>query len=214
MKSVVDLFLVKDRTAVFWFTMACVSIVLCALFAQKIIKAVSIKPQYVIMDASGTYYLAPSVEFEKATSLHEAQTRLALETLFTRDAENLRFQDRATKLFTPDAIKQIQDEFLNPDEKPFKEQKVVQTVEVDEASIYKIDPRGVALTLAKGRLIRQSEFKGQSKTETLEIKAYFTWRINTSMATNGAFPTICYQIKSSDPKKLSEAKEQSQPKTP
>ena len=208
MKSVVDLFIVKDRTAIFWFTMACVSIVCCAIFVQKIVTAVRVKPQYVIMDASGTYYLAPSVEFEKAVALHEAQSRLALETLYSRDAELLRYQDRANKLFVPDAIKQIEEEFLKPDEKPFKEQKVVQTVEVDEASIYQIDPRGVALTFAKGRLIRQSEFKGQSKTETFEVKAYFTWRINTSMAVNGAFPTVCYKIKASDPKKSVETPDQ------
>jgi hypothetical protein len=206
MKSVVDLFIVKDRTAIFWFTMACVSIVGCALFVQRMIAAVQKKPQYVIMDASGTYYLAPSVEFEKARDLHVKQTQLAMETLYTRDADNLRFGARLKKLFSGDAINQIQTEFLAPDAKPFTEQKIVQTIEVEEADIYKnqIDSRGIAITRGKGKLTRRGTFKGQEKTEVLEVEAFFWWRINGRMADNGAFPTYCYRIKAADPKKAAE----------
>src|SRR6188768_3133962 len=120
MKSVVDLFIVKDRTAIFWFTMACVSIVSCALFVQRIVAAIQQKPQYVIMDARGTYYLAPSVEFEKATDLHIKQTQLAMETLYTRDVDELRFAPRLKKLFSGDARTQIEREFLAPDAGPFR----------------------------------------------------------------------------------------------
>lgn len=206
MKSVVDLFIVKDRTAIFWFTMACVSIVCSVIFVQRIIAAVSTKPQYVIMDAGGTYYLAPSVEFEKARELHQAQTRLAMETLYTRDADLLRYASRQKKLFSEDAIKQIKQDFLGPDEKPFKEQQIVQTIRVEEADVYKnnIDPRGMAITQGKGRLTRQSNFKGKTKTEVLDVEVFFWWRINTRMAENGAFPTYCYRIKASDPKKVAE----------
>src|SRR5580704_5627889 len=156
MKSVVDLFIVKDRTAVFWFTMACVSIVCSAIFVQRVLAAINTKPQYVIMDASGVYYLAPSVDFEKARALHVAQTRLAMETLYTRDLDVLRFDARSKKLFTPDAIIQMRKDLLYPDAKPFSEQKVHQTIEIDEADIFKnkIDPSGVAITYAKGRLER------------------------------------------------------------
>jgi hypothetical protein len=207
MKSVVDLFVLKDRTAIFWFTMACVSIVCSALFVQRMIAAIRNKPQYVIMDASGVYYLAPSVEFEKAKDLHEAQTRLAMETLYTRDYargdEPMLFGNRVKKLFMPTAIRQIQDEFLTPDAKPFKEQKVHQTVEIEEAGIYKnkIDPRGQAITYAKGKLYRQGTLKGQEKTDVYTVQAFFFWRINAKMADNGAFPTVCYKIQASDPKK-------------
>lgn len=203
MKSVVDLFVVKDRTAIFWFTMACVSIVGSAIFVQRMLAAISTKPQYVIMDANGTYYLAPSVEFEKARSLHVAQTRLAMETLYTRDLDQMRFAARAKKLFTRDAIDQIHHDVLDPDANPFKEQKVEQTVEVTEADIFKnkIDPRGAAITYAKARLTRNSKFKGQAKTETFTVECFFFWRINTRMADNGGFPTFCYQIKANEPKK-------------
>ena len=203
MKSVVDLFVLKDRTAIFWFTMACVSIVCSALFVQRMLAAIRNKPQYVLMDASGVYYLAPSVEFEKATDLHVAQTRLAMETLYTRDLDQLRFDNRVKKLFMPDAIKQIRNDFLYPDSKPFSEQKVHQTVEIEEAGIYKnkIDPRGVAITRAKGKLIRKGTFKGQENTDIYDVEAFFYWRINNKMADNGAFPTVCYRIQAADPKK-------------
>src|SRR5882757_5060917 len=200
MKSVVDLFVVKDRTAIFWFTMACVSIVCSALFVQRMLAAINTKPQYVIMDASGVYYLAPSVEFEKAKSLHVAQTRLAMETLYTRDLDQVRFNERMKKLFSKDTINDIEKDLLNPDAKPFREQKVHQTIEVTEADIYKgkIDPRQ-AITYVKGTITRQITFKGQSKTDILTVEVFFFWRLNTKMADNGAFPTFCYKIQASDP---------------
>jgi hypothetical protein len=204
MKSVVDLFVLKDRTAIFWFTMACVSIVCSALFVQRMMAAIRNKPQYVLMDANGVYYLAPSVEFEKATDLHVAQTRLAMETLYTRDGEKLHFEDRVKKLFTKDAIAQIKNDFLYPDSKPFRDQQVHQTVEIDEAGVYgnKIDPQGMAITRAKGTLHRQLTFKGLAKTDVYDVEAFFFWKINTKMADNGAFPTVCYKIQlKSDPKK-------------
>jgi len=204
MKSVVDLFVVKDRTAIFWFTVACVSIVCSALFVQRMLAAIRTKPQYVIMDNAGVYYLAPSVEFEKAKDLHEAQTRLAMETLYTRDLDQMKFNDRARKLFTKDAISQIHKDLLVPDATPFREQQVHQTVEVEEAGIYKnkIDPRGVAISYAKAKLTRESKFKGQSKTETFTVDCYFFWRLNARMADNGLFPTVCYKITASEPKKV------------
>ncbi|HSI64229.1 MAG TPA: hypothetical protein VLE43_13970 [Candidatus Saccharimonadia bacterium] len=206
MKSVVDLFVVKDRTAIFWFTMACVSIVCSAIFVQRVITAVQVKPQYVIMDSTGSYYLAPSVEFEKARDLHAAQTRLAMETLFTRGPEALTYDSRLKKLFRPEAITQIRKDLLIPDEKPFREQQMTQSIEIEEAGVYKnlIDPRGLAVTFAKGKLTRQGTFKGQAKTEVLEVECYFWWRINTRMAENGLFPTVCTKFTSSDPKRPGE----------
>jgi hypothetical protein len=207
MKSVVDLFVVKDRTAIFWFTVACMSIVCSAIYVQRVITAVQVKPQYVIMDATGGYYLAPSVEFEKATELHAGQTRLAMETLYDRGPEALTFDSRLKKLFTPAAISQIRKDLLIPDEKPFREQKMTQTIEIEEAGVYKnlVDPRGQAVTHAKAKLTRSGTFKGQAKTEVLDVDVFFWWRINTRMAENGLFPTVCTKFKASDPKRPNEA---------
>jgi hypothetical protein len=207
MKSVVDLFVVKDRTAIFWFTMACVSIVCSAIFVQRVITAVQVKPQYVIMDSTGSYFLAPSVEFEKARELHAAQTRLAMEALYTRGPEELTYGSRLKKLFRQEAITQVTKDLVRPDEKPFREQKMTQTIEIEEAGVYKtlVDPRGQAVTYAKGKLTRQGTFKGQAKTEVLEVECYFWWRINTRMADNGLFPTVCTRFKASDPKRPGEA---------
>jgi hypothetical protein len=204
MKSVVDLFVVKDRTAIFWFTVACASVVANVVFIHQMVATVAEKPQYVIMDGAGNYYVAPSVEFEHAGELHAAQTRLAVETLYSRGPEKLEYPHRLERLFTPEALGQIRGELFSPDERPFREQQIHQTVEILEAGVYKdkIDPRGMAITHSKALLTRHSTFQGQEKTEVFEMEIYLWWRLNPDMARNGRFPTVCFQIKFADPVKL------------
>ena len=201
MKNVVDLFIVKDRTDIFWFTMACASILCSAIYVKTVIAAVQKKPQYVIMDGTGVYYLAPSVEFEGAKELHLAQTRLAMETLYTRTPQNLVFKNRINRLFIGEGVEMVNNEFKT-DAKKFVEEERSQTIDVyEEPTIYKIDPRGQAITHAKGRIIRHSTFKGQKKTEVLYVDNYFYWKMNARMVDNILFPTACFKMKLSDPAK-------------
>lgn len=207
MKNVVDLFIAKDRTAIFWFTVACASILCSAIYVQRVIKAVQTKPQYVIMDGNGVYYLAPSVEFEKATELHVAQTRLAMETLYVRNPQTLVFKNRVSRLFFADGVKMVDNEFRAEAER-FADEQITQTLDIYEApTIYKIDgSRGQAITHAKGKLTRNSTFKGQKKTEVLYVDNYFYWKMNARMSENSWFPTVCFKMQLSEPAKQPQTK--------
>jgi hypothetical protein len=198
MKNVVDLFVAKDRTALFWFILACASMLLSALYARSIISAVQTKPQYVIMDGAGIYYLAPSVEFAQATALHHAQARLAMETLYTRTPEGLPLGNRLTKMFTKPARDLVKAE-LAKDEKKFETQKITQSVQDIQVLIGKVDPNGFIETRVSAKLTRQGTFDGKQQTKVFSVKAAFGWILNTSMAANGGYPTVCNIVVTGDP---------------
>jgi hypothetical protein len=203
MKNVVDLFIAKDRTALFWFMIACSSMLLSALYAISVISAVRTKPQYVIMDGAGIYYLAPSVEFAQATEMHLAQTRMAMETLYTRTPKTLPLGERLNKMFMKNAREMVKAE-LNKEANKFETQKIYQTVEVEQPTLGRIDPNGFIETRATAKLTRRGTFDGKEQTKQYTVKAAFGWILNTSMATNGGYPTVCSLVITGDPVELPE----------
>jgi hypothetical protein len=201
MKNLVDLFVAKDRTAVFWFVMACASIVCSAIYTRTVIADVRTKPQYVIMDGNGIYYKAPSVEFAQAEALHLAQSRLAMETIYTRTPRNVVFDERVPRLFYASAKDGFYKE-ITTEAKKFEEEERSQTVEVTSVEVMPGYPKSVAVVRAKGIITRHSIFKGKEKTEQFTVNNQFVWILNPNMETNGGFPTLCYQMLLSDPKKV------------
>lgn len=206
MKNVVDLFIAKDRTAVFWFTMACVAILCCGVYISAVITNVARKPQYVIMDGNGVYYLVPSVEFEAATDLHLMQTRLAMETIYSREPAKLVHEDRLGRLFLKKANGQLADE-LKKDAKKFKEEQTQQTIEITDVKLYRKTPRsappkGYEVTEGRGILTRRGTYGGRPLVETLTVTCRFAWRVNPAMANNGGYPTLCMEVFFVEQKKL------------
>lgn len=202
MKTVVDLFIAKDRTALFWFTMACAAILCSGIYISKMVGDVSKKPQYVIMDGNGVYYLVPSVEFELATDLHIAQTKLVMETIYNRLPSKLVFEDRVNRLFYKGGIEQLKTELLK-DSKKFKEEQREQTIEITDIKVVSVKSSSV-VTEGRGILTRRSTYGGREQVETLTVAGRFGWIMNPSMAANGLFPTVCVQILLGDPKKVEE----------
>jgi len=193
MKGVVDLFIAKDKIAVFWFLVTCGVIVGAAWYLDKSIKEVHSKPQFVIMDSAGVYYLAPTVDFENAVELHAAQTRLAMETLFNRGPNGLDSPKRLPKLFAPKAIEFIAEE-MKGEGATFRNQKIHQKVEVEKTEVLKTVGEG-ALTSATGQIIRVGVFKGKTFNEVYDVTARFAWMLNKDMRNNGQFPTVSVQLK-------------------
>lgn len=204
MKNVVDLFIAKDRTSLFWFTMACASILLSSVYVSKIIADVNTKPVYVIMDRNGTYYYAPSIEIKQATPLHEAQTRLAMETIYTREPRALKFKTRLPMLFAGGAVTSVTAEFDRESAK-FIEEARSQTVEVQSIEIGEPVPGTAVVTRAKGILTQTRTFGGKTETTRFSVSAGFGWGINMGMGTdNSNPPTICIAARLSPPTKLEE----------
>lgn len=206
MKNVIDLFIAKDRTAVFWFAMACTAILCSGVYISAIISNVAKKPQYVIMDGNGVYYLVPSVEFEAAADLHVMQTRLAMETIYNREPSKLVHEDRVGRMFLKKANEQLQAE-LKKDAKKFKEEQTVQAIEITEIKPYRKTPRsgppkGYEVMEGRGILTRRGTYGGQTLVETLSVACRFAWRVNPAMANNGGYPTLCMEVFFVEQKKL------------
>lgn len=193
MKGVVDLFIAKDRIAIFWFLAACGVIIASAWYLDRTIRAVHTRPQFVIMDSAGVYYLAPTVDFENAVELHAAQTRLAMETLFNRGPNGLDSPKRVPKIFGRKAVEFIAEE-MQSENAAFKNQDIHQKVEVSKTEILKTVGEG-ALTSATGQVIRVGVFKGKTFNEVYDVQARFSWVLNKDMRNNGQFPTVSVQLR-------------------
>jgi len=167
MKGVVDLFVAKDRTAILWFLIACVSIALSAAYVKTMVAEVRSKPQFVIM---------------------------AMETIFNRNPSGLDNDNRRPRLFVGQANDSI-DQELAKESAIFRDEEFHQKVEVDDIQVLRTTGEGEALTSAKGQLIRIGKFKGKPINETWEVEAKFVWALNKGFGRRNAFfPTVCRQI--------------------
>lgn len=203
MKNVADLFVAKDRTTTFWFVMACASILCCGIYVNKMVASVSQKPQYVIMDGNGIFYVAPSVEFPDAEGLHVAQTRLAMELLYTRGPRGLEREGLLRMLYSAKAMGQVQAE-LAKESKTFRAQEIHQTVTVTESRVLSdkalrsvvsgVDYNEFKLTVGKATLSRSLVIAGKEQNEEWEVTVNFLWRLNPQVGgtKTGPFPSLVF----------------------
>jgi hypothetical protein len=201
MKTVVDLFVAKDRTAVFWFTMACASILLSAIYVNRMVADVSTKPVYVVMDPNGTYYFAPSVEIHEAAPMQEALTRLAMETIYTRDQARLVYDSRVKTLFFGNSIKGVYDE-LAKDAKKATEEERKQEIEVTSVTIFEKLTGSGAKVEAKGIISRTANVLGRPTKLRFNVTARFAWQINSRMGKNPLPPMACTEMKLGNPEPI------------
>ncbi len=187
-KPVIDLFIQKDKVALFWFFFA---IVVTAGFwweRQKLIASFQQKPQFFVMDANSTYYLPAAMDFEDAKDVHAAQTRLAMEAIFNRNPSGPDSPDRLKRILGVE-LYQKTERRLAEETKAFREKEIHQKVELGAIQILQVRDDSV-LTGVEGQLIRNGVFRNKPFTEVLEVNAQFKFILNPDMRHNGRFPTV------------------------
>ena len=185
---VIDLFVQKDRLALFWFLLA---VVVTAGFwweRQRLIATLSKKPQFFVMDANSTYYLPASMDFEDAKAVHAAQTRLAMEAVFNRNPGGPDNPDRLKRILGIE-LYQKTNRRLEEETKAFRKKEIHQKVELGAIQILQVRDDSV-LTGVEGQLIRNGVFRNKPFTEVLEVNAQFKFILNPDMRHNGRFPTV------------------------
>ena len=187
-KPVIDLFIQKDKVAIFWFVFA---IVVTAGFwweRQKLITSFQQKPQFFVMDENSTYYLPAAMDFEDAKDVHAAQTRLAMEAIFNRNPGGPDSPDRLKRILGVE-LYQKTERRLGEETKAFREKEIHQKVELGAIQILQVRDDSV-LTGVEGQLIRNGVFRNKPFTEVLEVNAQFKFILNPDMRHNGRFPTV------------------------
>lgn len=187
-KPVIDLFIQKDKVAIFWFVFA---VVVTAGFwweRQKLIASFQQKPQFFVMDENSTYYLPAAMDFEDAKDVHAAQTRLAMEAIFNRNPGGPDSPDRLKRILGIE-LYQKTERRLGEETKAFREKEIHQKVELGAIQILQVRDDSV-LTGVEGQLIRNGVFRNKPFTEVLEVNAQFKFILNPDMRHNGRFPTV------------------------
>jgi hypothetical protein len=187
-KPVIDLFIQKDKVALFWFLFAIVATAGFWSERQKLIRIYQKKPQFFVMDANSTYYLPAAIDFEDAKQVHAAQTRLAMEAVFNRNPSGPDNPDRLKRIL---GLKLYQEttKRLEEETKAFRAKEIHQKIELGAIQILQVRDDSV-LTAVEGQLIRNGVFRNKPFTEVLEVSAQFKFILNPDMRHNGRFPTV------------------------
>jgi hypothetical protein len=195
-KSVVDVFVAKDRTAGFFFLLALACVTGSYLYVEKFRAAMALRAPVLLVDRAGTLRQTPATSFAGAAAAHEAQTRLLVAHLFNRSSGNLEAPKLSPMLLEGKAL-----EWLTKDlSKGSRRSKSLETLQTVEITSVKMGPaQGTSCRVdAEGVIKRVTTFEGRSETRRTLVKCVCAWRFNPTMKapSNGArqFPTICYQL--------------------
>lgn len=202
-KSAIDTFIARDRTAVFWFLVACVTVAGCAWYLVIMSEELKARPPFVVMDGNGAYYVAPGVNYNRMAPMHLSLTEIAAESIFEREPEGIVFASRLPLLCNRIGYAAIRKR-LESEARYFQSQKVHQTVEVQERKILGTGGT-VALTEARGLLHRRSTFNGKEQSETYRFYIQLFWRHNPDMRRNKAYPSVIEGLQKYELEKISDS---------
>jgi hypothetical protein len=179
---------------VFWFLVTCAVVGGSAYYVQSVAAELRTKPQYVMGNSPDLYYLSPNLEVETQKDLHSAYTREAMETIFNRNPLHLDHEQRLLKLFSADAVAQIEAGVIKPQAQVFVENHLHQKVEIGEIVVNIEEGMGKANTKATGQLIRTGVSGDSTINETWSITLFFTWKSNENIQDHAMYPTICDSV--------------------
>jgi len=179
---------------VFWFLLTCGVIGGGAYYVQSIAADLRTKPQYVMGNSPDLYYLEPDLQVEGQKDLHAYYTRLAMETILNRNPVRLDNEERLGKLFTDEAIAQIQKGVIDSQAQTFAEYHLHQKIEIAEITVNIEEGQGKANTKATGQLIRTGVSGDTTINETWSIALFFTWKANKNIEDHAMYPTKCDSV--------------------
>jgi hypothetical protein len=184
--TVLRLFADHGWAARIWFLIALVAVAAAFIQPFFIISAFRTKERVVILDETGTYHVAPLLDFEDATKLQTSQTLLACLALLEKNPSGFDYPDLLEKMYLPDALAQAKAmQTQQADE--LKAKQIHQKVEVQRLDVLQTRNDEV-LVEATGQLIRLGLFNDAPFTESVKFHARFTLLRNPSLTTNARFP--------------------------
>jgi len=199
MKGVADIFISKEKLAVFWFLVAvgCITVTGWYLYGLAITSRGSIlyvptQDAFVHLDRFSQDQ--QSLE-EQLTELVDYHTRLVMDTFLNRGPKGPVNPERLSVLFSESglamAMAEIQDRKYD-----FKNQQIHQMVELGQVSIVHL-PDGGAVSVPSGQLVRVST---DPTTKEIVTKGFLLrevklqWTRNPNLRMSRRFPYLCSAI--------------------
>ncbi|MCX6853286.1 MAG: hypothetical protein NTV80_00095 [Verrucomicrobia bacterium] len=193
MKGVTDIFISKEKLAVFWFLAALACLVVTGWHLHSLAVSNRGSILYVPIDQS-FYYLDRSQSSETLNQSLDYHARHALETYLNRGPRGPLNAERLSLLFNEkgmeDVMKDVQETRFD-----FKNLEVHQMVEIGEVQM-EFDNDLSAVTILKGQLIRISvdPVSKETITQSFSFQAEMHWERNPNLRYARRFAWVCNQV--------------------
>lgn len=206
MKGVTDIFISKQKLAIFWFLVALGCIVGTAWHLYGVAIEGRSRMLYVPIEQADVY-IDSELTDEDLHTLVDFQTRLTLETFLNRGPKGPVTPERLALLFTPLGFEKALED-IKAKSYDFRSRQMHQMVELGEMSALHF-PDGSATTRIGGQLIRVSidPIEKEMVTQVFSISAILQWERNQNLRDKKRFLFVCKDIQY-------ELKEQSSNQTP
>jgi len=193
MKGVADIFISKEKLALFWFMVACGCLAITGWYVYDVAVASRGSMLYVPIEKSFVY-LDRSMQQQDLDEVVDYHTRLALETFLNRGPKGPLTAERLALLFTglgmEQVVKDVQDSRYD-----FRTRSIHQLMEVGQVRVQHF-PNGDAETVAQGQLVRVSvdPTSQEAITQSFSVTARLNWERNQNLRDSKRFPFVCNNI--------------------
>jgi hypothetical protein len=193
MKGVTDIFISKEKLALFWFSLACVFLAITGWHTYNVADTSRGSMLYVPIEKSN-FYLDRSLDQHELDDVINYHTRHALETYLNRGPKGLLNRDRVPLLFSGIALEQV-DLDLRENAYDFDTRRIHQMVEVGTVNVeYSLD--GSVETVAMGQIVRVSvdPTSNEAVTQSIAVSARMNWIRNPNLRDSRRFPFVCTNV--------------------
>jgi len=193
MKGVADIFISKEKLALFWFLVACGCLAVTGWYVYDVAVASRGSMLYVPIEKSYVY-LDRSMQQQDLDEVVDYHARLSLETFLNRGPRGALTAERLSLLFTgagmAEVAKDLQDSYYD-----YNTRKIHQVMEVGQVRVQHF-PNGEAETVAQGQIVRVSidPTTNEAINQSFIVMARQTWERNQNLRDSRRFPFVCRHI--------------------
>lgn len=193
MKGVTDIFISKQKLAIFWFLVAVGCLVGTAYHLYGVAIEGRSRMLYVPIEQADVY-IDSTLSKQELDDLVDFQTRLTMETFLNRGPKGVVTPGRLGFLFTEAGFEQAAQD-IKDSSYDFRTRQIHQMVELGEVSIlHKSD--GGASSRVSGQIIRVSidPVEAETVTQVYSIIANLEWDRNRNLRDKKRFAYVCRDL--------------------
>ncbi len=193
MKGVTDMFIAKDKLAIFWFLVSCGCIIGTGWYLHGQAIEGRGRMLYVPIDRHDIY-LARDMKPQDLNEVVDFHTRLTMETVLNRGPKGPVSPERIGLLFVGNGLDQVLQD-IQDNRYDFRNRQIHQMVELGQVNVVH-NPDGSAVTSTEGQLVRVSVDPTLKETvvQAFTVNATLQWRRNSNLRDNKRFMFVCQDI--------------------